>query len=322
MNIEKTISRVVEVIRLQHLAYSTEQTYTHWISRYCSWLIAANPCGESRQKVEQFLTMEARRGVSASTQNQAFNAILFLYKHVLSVELGKVNALRAKRPEFQKHAPSREEVVTLLRDVKDEGGYPTRLVVFLLYGCGLRVNEPLAIRLKDVNLKDSKLVIREPKHGHDRKVSVPCSLVPLIKQQIDKAADIHALDLRDGVPVPLPGMLDKKYPRARFDKGWAWLFPMLRTCRHPRTGETVRWHMLDQQVQRAVRHSVRRTGLSCTISPHSLRHAYATHALNSGSSIRDIQVAMGHKSIETTMNYCTSEIDRVKSPLESLMAVA
>ena len=318
MNIDATIERLREVARLKHVAYSTEKTYVFWTNRFCSWLRQENPSGDSRKKVELFLTGEANRGVSASTQNQAFNALLFLYRNVLGVELGEVNALRAKRQQHARHAPSREEVSSLLRSVRDEGGYPTRLVTFLLYGCGLRVNEPLALRIKDVLIDDSKLVIREPKHGHDRTVAIPCSLSGLVNRQLERAVETHANDLRDGIPVPLPGLLEKKYPRAAFDKGWAWLFPMHKPCKHPRTGQTVRWHLLDQQVQRSVRNAVRSAGLSCTITPHSLRHAYATHALHSGAYIRDIQAALGHRSIETTMGYCTAELDRIKSPLDSI----
>lgn len=322
MNIEATLEKVRVVARRMHLSLSTEKSYCHWISCYARWLKTAPPDFDSRKKVEKYLSAEALRGVSASTQNQAFNALLFLYRNVVGIELGKVDALRAKRQQHARHAPSKVEVEKLLREVRDEGGYPTRLIVFLLYGCGMRVNEPLALRIKDVDLANSRLTIREPKHGHDRVVSLPCSLAVQVQKQIDAASIIHANDVCDGVPVPLPGLLDKKYPRARFDLGWAWLFPMHRPCTHPRTGETVRWHVLDQQVQRAVRAAGKRAGLSCTVTPHNLRHAYATHSMQAGAYIRDIQAVLGHRSIETTMGYCHAEQARVSSPLEAMQAIA
>lgn len=319
MKLADTIAKVREVARRQHLAYSTEKSYVHWVTTYAAWISSTAASGEPRAKVEAFLTAEAHRGVSASTQNQAFAALLFLYRHVIGVSLGEVNALRAKRKVSMRHAPSREDVAALLRGVRDFGGYPTRLIVHLLYGCGLRVNEPLALRVKDVDLAASRLTIREPKHGHDRVVALPCSLSTLMERQIAHALEVHRQDAEDAIPVALPGLLAKKYPRAAFDAGWAWVFPMHRPCRHPRTGEVVRWHVLDQSVQRAVRAAVRQAGISGVLTPHHLRHAYATHAMRAGAFPRDIQEVMGHRSLETTMGYLHAEAGLVASPLESLV---
>ena len=319
MNLSEVIGKARAVACRQHLALSTEKSYLHWIRMYAAWLQSTRPTeSEARLKVEAFLSAEARRGVSAGTQNQAFCALLFLYRSVLGVELGNVDALRAKQQIHERHAPTREEVAALLGSLRDLSGYPTRLIVHLIYGCGLRVNEPLSLRIKDVDLPASRLTIRDPKHGHDRVVSLPCSVVPWVKRQMEVALETHAADVRDRIPVVLPGLLAKKYPRAVYDRGWTWLFPQLRPCRHPRTGETVRWHCLDQTVQRAVRAAAKTAGLSCIITPHHLRHAYATHALRSGASPRDIQAVLGHRSLETTMGYLHAEASRVISPLESL----
>lgn len=318
MKTAEVIDKIKEVCRRQHLAYSTEKTYCHWVSVYCYWLAKNKPDCDSTKKVEMFLSSEARRGVSASTQNQAFAAILFLYTHVLKVKLENIDALRAKRPERVRHAPSQAEVAALMREVRDSNGYPTRLITFLLYACGLRVNEPLSLRIKDVDLEQSRLTIRDPKHGHDRVVPLPCSLVPMIEQQITRALEVHRIDQRDRIPVKLPGLLAKKYPQAQFDQGWAWLFPMLKPCKDPRGGEIVRWHCLDQAVQRAVKDAVRRAGITGIVTPHHLRHAYATHAVNQGAFVRDVQVVMGHRSLETTMGYLHAESDRVPSPFNKI----
>lgn len=312
------IEKVREVCRLQHLAYSTEKTYCHWIGIFCRYLTEHNPAGSSTEKVEAFLTSEARRGVSASTQNQAFAAILFLYRNILKIDLENVDALRAKKPDRIRHAPSREDVAKLLRAVTDRGGYPTRLIVHLIYACGLRVNEPLGLRLKDVDTTARRLIIRDPKHGHDRAVKYSDLLADQIAAQVTKAEQVHAVDRDRKMPVQLPGLLAKKYPAAAYDRAWAWLFPLANPCADPRTGQTVRWHCLDQTVQRAVAAARRDAGIGEIITPHHLRHAFATHAAAGGAFVRDIQAVMGHRNIETTMGYLHAEADRVISPLEAL----
>jgi site-specific recombinase XerD len=316
MNIQQVLARTRELIRLKHMAYSTEKTYCHWITAYCHHLRECPSDLPPEKKLEAFLSGEARRGCSAGTQNQAFAALLFLYRDVLGKDLGKVDALRAKRPQFARHAPSREDTFAILTNVRDHGSYPTRLIVHLLYGCGLRISEALNLRVKDVDLDNSRLIIREPKHGHDRYVAIPCSLADAIRMQLERAAQAHAQHVRDAIPVPLPGLLAKKYPRAAFDIGWAWLFPASGVCKHPRTGETVVYRCLESNVQRAVRAAAQRAGISSIITPHHLRHAYATHAMAGGAFVRDIQAALGHRSLETTMGYISPEAARIVSPLD------
>lgn len=255
-----------------------------------------------------------KREVSASTQNQAFNAVLFFYKDVLGQPLQKVDALRATRPDRIRYAPTREEVLRLLPLVENQGGYPINLIVRLLYGCGLRVNEPLNLRIKDLDVANSRLFILSAKGGKDRVVRLPCSLALEIEQQLDFARAVWQRDQTAQVPVVLPNRLAAKYPAWQFAWKWAWLFPSHHPCRHPRTQAWVRWHVLDCNVQRAVREASRQLGL--TLTPHNLRHAYATHCLDQGTNLKALQEAMGHKCIETTMGYCHAEALSVKSPLE------
>ena len=268
--------------------------------------------------MENFLTLLAKDDVSASTQNQAFNALLFFYQECLGQKLQGINSLRAKRGAFIRRAPAVDEVRSLLAEVKDEGNYPVRLVVKLLYGCGLRITEPLSLRLRDVLLADSKLIIRQAKGAKDRVVPLPCALIPEIRAQISFAEIIWQRDVAARVPIQLPGQLAKKYPNAQFSKSWAWLFPQLSPCHDPRVpGRIVRWHQLESSVQRAVKNACRRLGLD--IKPHELRHGYATHCLNNGQNPRAIQEAMGHKSLETTMGYLHAEAMSVRSPLEGVI---
>lgn len=186
----------------------------------------------------------------------------------------------------------------------------------MLYGCGLRVAEPLNLRIKDVNLDGSCLCIRGAKGGKDRVVSLPPSLVPELAQQMEFARALWSRDRQNAIPVMLPQGLARKYPEYRFCWPWAWLFPAHHTCRHPSTGALVRYRMHEANVQRAVKWARRKLGIS--VLPHELRHGYATHCLERGTNPRAIQQAMGHKSLETTMGYLHAESLSVVSPLESL----
>ena len=286
-----------------------------WVSRFARFV--SERCQAAMlpaQKMEAFLTQLARQDVSASTQNQAFQALLFFYREVVKAEVGRVDALRAKKPVHLRYAPEASEVHRLIADLKDVAGYPTGLIVKLIYGCGLRVCEPLNLRVKDVLLEDSKLVICSAKGGKDRFVAMPCSLATELAAQLKFARVVGEQDRVNGIPVALPGLLSEKYPGWQFAPKWAWLFPARTTCTHPRTGQIVRWRCHEVNIQRAVREAARPLGLD--ISPHHLRHAFATHCLNGGQNPRAIQQAMGHSNLETTMGYLHAEALSVWSPLD------
>lgn len=317
MTTDQAIQSLRDAIRRRHLSWSTEQTYTGWLRRYCAWL-PSHPAGDSTAKVSAFLTSMAHTNCSASTQNQALQALLMFYRDVVGTELGRVEALRAKRPQHVRYAPSRDEVREILKAVKDQGGYPTRLIVHLLYGCGLRVNEPLDLRIKDVDLAESRLTIHDAKGAKSRVVPIPCSLSEPLRRQIAVAVARWEQDAAAGIPVPLPHLLARKYPCNAHARGWYWIFPAATTCRHPRTGDTVRYRCMDTNVQRAVRAAACKVGLTGLVTPHCLRHAYATHALHAGAYVRDVQQVLGHSSLETTQGYLHAEAGRVQSPLESI----
>lgn len=314
MNAKQAEELLRNTIRRKHYSLSTENTYADWLSRFMHYVVKL-PFGlSSEKKLEAFLTALARDEVSASTQNQAFNALLFFYRDCLGQKLEGINALRAKRETSVRRAPAVAEVRRLLAEVQDEGAYPVRLVVRLIYGCGLRITEPLSLRVRDVELAKSQLIIRRAKGGKDRVVALPCSLARELEAQLAAAHVIWQRDVAAQVPIKLPSRMDKKYPAAQWSWNWAWLFPQNAPCRDPRSGQRVRWHQLESTVQRAVRSACRRTGLE--ILPHELRHAYATHCLNGGQNPRAIQQAMGHKSLDTTMGYLHAEALSVRSPLE------
>lgn len=302
-------------MRRQHKAIATERTYVHWLSRFMPALYQMPSGLASEQKIERFLTELAMRDVSASTQNQAFNAILFFYRDVLGVQLKNIDALRATRPDRIRHAPSRQDTFALLNAIKDTDGYPSNLVVRLLYGCGLRVSEPIALRIKDVDFERGRLSIIGAKGAKDRMVRLPCSEMPRLKEQIEYARSVARKDRSAKLPIQLPHQLARKYPELQFDANWAWVFPLRHPCKDPRDGRIVRWHMLPDTIQRAVKRARRELGIMVT--PHSLRHAYATHCLDRGTNMKALQESMGHKFIETTAGYCHAEALSVLSPLDT-----
>ncbi len=316
MNVELAEEKLRGVIRRRHLSFATEDNYVSWLKRFARFVRERSPDGAPALKMERFLSQLARQGCSASSQNQAFNALLFFYRQVLEVEVGKVDSLRAKRPEFVRIAPELHEVKALLERVQDTGGYPTRLIVRMIYGMGLRVSEPLNLRVKDVLLSESRVILRGAKGGKDRVVALPCELFAELKAQIAYAHALHVKDRSAGLPVALPGLLATKYPAWQFSPKWAWLFPAHRPCLHPRAGHLVRWRCLEVNVQRCVKAAARPLGLE--ITPHHLRHAYATHSLNRGVNIKALQAAMGHANVETTIGYCHADALSVPSPLGAL----
>lgn len=319
MKTEQVIKLCDEKMRLQRKAYKTRQSYCGWIRRYCNWMIKTKPVGESTQKMELYLTYLAKnRKVAATTQNQAFNALLFLYRDVRKEKLGNINALRAKTPKVERHAPSVEEITAVLGCLKDRNGFPVRLVFKLLYGCGMRVSEPLNLRIKDIRFDRGEIIIRDAKGGNDRVVSIPPCLVDELRVQVEAARVVWNKDHVNNQPHQLPNAYARKAPSAAFEWGWAFLFPGHVPVEHPDTGEMVRYHFHQSNVQRAVREACEEAELSTRFTPHNLRHSYATHALDNGSNIHDVKEVLGHKNVETTMIYLHAEIGRVRSPLERI----
>ena len=209
-----------------------------------------------------------------------------------------------------------EDTRALLAKIPDVCGYPTRLVAHLLYGAGLRVTEPLELRIKDVDMKGRQLVICGAKGGKDRVVGLPEVLAEAMAAQLRTARAVWKGDAAAGLPAAMPGLLARKSPRLALTEAWAWVFPAHQPMKHPRTGERVRWRMHEVNVQRAVRAAAEKVGLAGKVTPHVLRHCYATHAHEAGAPARHLQEAMGHTQLETTMRYLAPSAAGVRSPLD------
>jgi integron integrase len=314
----KLLDQLRDAIRIKHYSYSTEKTYVHWAKRYILYHNMRHPAEMGAPEIEAFLSHLAREAkVSASTQNQAFNALLFLYRNVLQIELATpIHALRAKRAQHLPTVLSKTEVNQVLNGI--QGLH--QLMARLLYGSGLRLMECLRLRVKDIDFEQSQVVVCEGKGEIDRLTILPASLVEPLKAQIAFVEQQHERDLANGYgSVELPYALAHKYPDADKELSWQYVFPSDRLSTDPRSGITRRHHVDPSGLQRAVKTAAKLAKMNKPVSPHTFRHCFATHLLEAGYDIRTVQELLGHKDVKTTMIY-THVLNRgpkaVRSPLD------
>jgi integron integrase len=298
----RLLDQVRQRIRYRHYSIRTEQSYVDWIRRFILFHDKRHPRDMGAREVEAFLSwLATERQVAASTQNQALSALLFLYREVLEIELPWLDDVKpAKRPERLPVVLTREEVRAVLARLDGRNA----LMASLLYGSGLRLMECVRLRIKDVELDRRQLLVRDGKGGKDRMTMLPQRLVPGLREQIERAREIHRQDLADGHgAVWLPHALARKYPRAPWEPGWQYVFPASRRSTDPRSGRTGRHHIEEKSLQRAVKGAVRTAGIEKPASCHTFRHSFATHLLEDGHDIRTIQELLGHRDVKTTMIY-------------------
>ncbi len=291
-----------ERMRTRHLALRTEQAYLQWMRRYLAFHDRRHPRDLGAADLEQFLThLAVERNVSAATQSQALQALLFLYRRVLELELPWLeNVTRAERRRRLPVVLSRAEVRAVLAELS---GTPA-LIAQLLYGSGLRLTEALRLRVKDLLIERGELVVREGKGGKDRITVLPAAVVPGLRAHLAELHRWYEAERRRGAPgVSLPGALRRKYGQAATSWGWQYVFPSRTLCADPYGGGPVRHHLHEQSVQRAVREAVRCAGIAQPASCHTFRHCFATHLLEDGYDIRTVQELLGHADLKTTMIY-------------------
>jgi integron integrase len=306
-----------EKIRTQHLALRTEQAYLQWMRRYVKYHGRRHPRDMGAAEVEGFLTHLAVDGkVGASTQNQALQALLFLYRRVLDVELPWLdNVTRASQPRRLPVVLSTAEVRAVLAELEGM----CWLIASLLYGSGLRLMEAHRLRVKDLVMERGELIVRDAKGGKDRVTVLPESVASPLRQHLAKLFDRFKHQRRLKEPgVSLPTALARKYPLAATQWGWQWVFPAASLCKDAYTGELARHHQHEKILQRAVRIAVHKAGILQPASCHTFRHCFATHLLEAGQDIRTVQALLGHTDVRTTMIY-THVLGKgalgVKSPL-------
>ncbi len=317
-NQPRLLDQVRNAIRVRHYSIRTEQAYVGWIKRFILFHGKRHPKDMGKAEVEAFLTHLAVKGnVAPSTQNQALNAILFLYQKVLDMDIDwPENTVRARKPSRLPVVLTVEEVRNLLSQLN---GYHW-LIASLLYGSGLRLMECLRLRIKDLELERCEITVRHGKGGKDRVTMLPGKLIDPLKVQLERAQIIHQTDLSDGFgAVYLPHALEKKYPNASREWAWQYVFPASKRSIDPRSGIERRHHVGETALQHAVKSAVRQAGINKPASCHSLRHSFATHLLENGYDIRTVQELLGHQDVRTTMIY-THVLNRggrgVLSPLD------
>lgn len=316
----KLLDQVSHVIRKKHYSIRTEQAYLQWIKRFILFHNKRHPKYMGEKEISQYIShLATDRKVASSTQNQALNAIVFLYKQVLKIELGDFGHMeRAKKPEKLPTVMSKKEVGQVLAEISGTH----RLMAKLLYGCGLRLMECVRLRVKDVDFDQNQVIVRDGKGMKDRSTLLPEQLKPLLSDQLERVKILHEKDLKNGYgEVYLPFALERKYPHASRELAWQYVFPSEKISKDPRSGKMRRHHVSESGLQKAVRYAARKADLFKPVSPHTFRHSFATHLLEAGYDIRTVQELLGHKDVSTTMIY-THVINKggmgVQSPLDTL----
>ncbi|MCB0033495.1 MAG: integron integrase, partial [Anaerolineales bacterium] len=299
----KLLDQVRQIIRVKNYSYRTEQTYVAWIKRYILFHDKRHPRDMGEAEVAAYLThLALERDVAASTQNQALQAILFLYREVLKQPLPHtIETVRAKKSHYLPVVLTRSEVQQVLAQLSGE----MLLIVQLLYGAGLRLNECLRLRVKDVDFGQGLLIIRDTKGREDRTTMLPTAVVAPLQVHLQDVKRLHHQDLQQGYGyAPLPYALERKYPNANREWIWQFVFPSSKLSQDPRGGDTLyRYHRHDSVVQKAVRQAAQTAALGKRVTPHTFRHSFATHLLEDSYDIRTIQQLLGHKDVKTTMIY-------------------
>lgn len=316
----KLLDQVQDRLRLKHYSIRTETQYLQWIRRFILFHGKRHPKDMGRQEVEAFLTHLAVEGkVAASTQNQALSALLFLYREVLAINLPWLDGVvRAKQPQRLPVVLTRQEVIGVLDRMSGVHGLMARL----LYGTGMRLMECVRLRVKDVDFARAEILVRDGKGAKDRVTMLPQSSIPPLQDHLRWRRQLFDDDKAKGkAAVYMPDALDRKYPNAAVDWVWQYVFPAATYSIDPRSGVERRHHLDEKTLQRAVKSAVQASGLSKLATPHTFRHSFATHLLQSGYDIRTVQELLGHADVATTMIY-THVLNKggrgVTSPLDAM----
>lgn len=318
------IDQLRSEIRVRHYSIRTEQTYTEWVVRFVRYHNLRHPKEMGVAEVNAFLThLAVDQNVAASTQNQALNALIFFYKHVIRRDLGDLGeVVRAKRPVREPVVLSVDEVERVLSHLRGVH----RLMVLLMYGAGLRLIEVIRLRVKDVDFDYGALTVRDGKGQKDRQVPLPQVAVAGLREQLRKVKDVHDRDLREGYgSVHLPFALARKYPNTERAFHWQYVFPSPVLSIDPRSGRKQRHHVYESVLQKSIRDASARAGVRKDVHSHTMRHSFATHLLAAGSDIRTVQELLGHEDVKTTMIYThvlKAGPQGVRSPADRLRAAA
>jgi integron integrase len=316
---KKLLDQVRDAIRLKHYSERTCETYVQWIKQYILFHNKRHPKEMGFPEIQAFQThLAINKKLSASSQNQALSAVLFLYRNVLKIELnGSTNSIRANKPEHVPAVFTKEEVQRIFQ--KMEG--VSLLMAQVMYGSGIRVSECVQLRVKDLDFEYLTITVHDGKGEKDRVTMLPASLIEPLQVHLLNVQKIHNRDIEHGFgQVGIPYALARKYPNVDREWGWQYIFPSATLTKEKETGLMRRWYTSESTIQKAVKKAIRDAGINKHASCHTFRHSFATHLLQAGYDIRTVQELLGHKDVKTTMIY-THVLQRgglaVKSPLDS-----
>lgn len=319
-NKPKLLDQVRTTIRAAHYSKSTEESYVNWIKRFILFHNKRHPVDMGAEEIKAFINdLAETHMVSSSTQNQALQSLFYLYKNILRKEIEYIDEI--KRTRTIKHIPvvfSRTEACDVIKRLDGT----IKLIVSLLYGTGMRLNEVLSLRVKDIDFQMNHVVVRDGKGEKDRITLLPQKLITDLREQIRKVKNLHERDLKDGFgKAKLPYALAKKYVNADKEFGWQYVFPANGFVYDSENRLKFRFHIHESVVQKEVKRAVKLSGINKPGSPHTFRHSFATHLLDSGQDIRTVQELLGHKSVKTTMIYThvLKTVMGVKSPLDNIL---
>jgi len=308
----KLLTQVRHEIERRNYSTSTERIYIHWMKQYFYYHKLQHPAELATQHIEQFLThLAVKRKVSASSQSQALNALAFLYRQVLKIEMGELdNIIRPKRFDYLPTVLNAKEIKVVLNTMTGRPG----LAASLLYGTGMRINECVTLRVQDIDISNESICIRNTKGKKSRYTLLPKQLIKPITQHLMWRKQLHINDLNKGWGyVDLPNALNRKYPKAETRFEWQYAFPSMTINRDKNTAHIVRrWHMSKSTLSKSLRKAVDQCNITKRVTAHTLRHSFATHLLQAGTDIRTIQQLMGHKDLKTTMIYTHIAADHCK----------
>ena len=315
----KLLDQVRSVLRVKHYSYRTEQSYIHWIKRYIYFNNKIHPKELDGNNISKFIThLALKEKVSSSTQNQALCALVFLYKQVFGLDLGEFPEIHwAKKPKKIPVVFSKSEVLKVLENLSGNHW----IMAMLLYGSGLRLNECLQLRVKDVDFDYKQITVRDGKGDKDRVTILPEKLINPLKDQISYVKALFEKDIKEGYnSVYMPFALEKKYPHAGKELGWRFVFPSENISNDPRSNIKRRHHIHESVLPKAVKRAIRKSDITKQASCHTFRHSFATHLLEDGYDIRTVQELLGHSNVKTTMIY-THVMNKgglgVKSPADN-----
>ncbi len=292
----------IETVRRANYSLATERTYWSWIRQFLHFHKMRHPAEMGAIEIAQFLShLVLQKNVAVSTQQLALNALMFLYKRVLLIEeINLDDWVNARKPKKLPVVFSREEANRVLSNLTSS----PLLASLLMYGAGLRLQETLRLRVKDIDFGRGEILVREGKGNKDRVTMLPERATPLLHSHIDECQRLHEKALAENICfVHLPGALAKKYPNAGKELAWQYIFASDSISKDPRSGNMGRHHLNPRSIQKAVKIAIHKAGIHKHASCHTLRHSFATHLLERGYDIRTVQELLGHANVNTTMIY-------------------